>query len=444
MTVKGLENIGIIQETGIQKRINAHSTCQVSLFLENDETLSKLKGKVGMEVCIEDEDRIYMRGTVREISFDRVFSGSRVAIHIVSFSDKVDRNRNRRVFQNTRKKYGDIISELNSGACCFQITDHALAELQEPLLILQEDRTDFEFVRSIAQNCGRYLFVNDTDRKCILSIGVDCGAESRKLSEENVIKYSAVLTETNEKIRIKTHEYLEFGKTMAYEGQVYVIIAVTICHKNGSTEFEYTLEKKNGKVMSDRDYISTWLGRAKVTDTADPEHMGRIQVSFLEYEDSTEKDKMWIPYLPCLTEKEQGIVLIPGSGEIVHVFCKRGVCYSDGCVRETALAEKIRDIAGRSILLKDKYISFQEEKAELEAFAGRIRIEEGEFMLSNADGGIKIEKDRMLIKNGNSKLNMNDSLIQLLADRNIDIKSDRINFDGESKISAKTSSFDVG
>lgn len=443
MTVKGLENIGIIQEIGIQKKINTHSICQVSLFLENDETLSKLKEKIGVEVCIEDEDRIYMRGAVREISFDRVFSGSRAVIHIVSFSDKADRNRNRRVFQNTKKKYSDIISELNSDACFFQITDQELAELQEPLLILQEDRTDFEFVRSIAQNCGRYLFVNDTDRKCILSIGVDCGAEGRKLSEENVIKYSAVLTETNEKIRIKTHDYLEFGKTMAYEGQVYVITAVTICHKNGSTEFEYTLEKQNGK-MSDRDYISTWLGRAKVTDTADPEHMGRIQVSFLEYEDSTEKDKMWIPYLPCLTEKEQGIVLIPESGETVHVFCKGGVCYSDGCVRETALAEKIRDVAGRSILLKDKYISFQDKKAELEVFAGKIQIDEGEFMLSNSGGEIKIEKDRMLIKNGNSKLNMNDSLIQLLADRNIDIKSDRINFDGESKISAKTSSFDVG
>lgn len=420
MTVKELEKIGTIREIEIHKRKNAHTICKVKLLLEDDIKVKQLKKYIGTKVCVEDESRIYLRGTVREISCDCSFSGSKAVISIVSFSDLADRKARNRVYQNTEKKMEDIFGTLNFGDARFQISGLGFLFLLEPKVIVQQEETDFAFAVRMAESYGGSVLINDTDQKACITIGKNSGIARKDLNPQETILYHMEVDQKKECLHITSREYLELGQETVYEGQNYVAASVDVLFQDDMAHFHYVLERELGQ-PSHADYFTGWLGRARVINTKDPENYGRIQVEFLEYEDSASENRIWIPYLPVLTEKEQGMVLIPGIDEIVSVFCQNGICYANGCIRETKIKDRISDVDNRTLMFGDKCFSFEKEKLSMEAFDNKIVLMEKEIQIYSKDSAISLNYSEIEVKEGGSKINVEDG-----------------------KISVKTKSFDIG
>lgn len=443
MTVSELEDVGIIQEIMIKKQKNQHSICEVKLYTSNENKLIELKRKIGKSVCIEDDTKIYMRGTIRAITCKRTYSGLKTVIKIISYSDKLDQEKKNRVFQNTQKKYKEVFEVLNSKEGTFKIIDSSFSTINEPLLLVQSNQTDYEFAYNLANNYNYSLFINDTNTKCSINIGKNNGNAKQKLVEEDIITCNILLDDYTEQLSIRIRKFLEVGQIVSFENQDYVITSAIIVYKNDTLSLEYTLEKEI-KVETHREALVAQLGKAKVISNQDPEHLGRIQVSFIEFENCLDTHIMWIPYIPCLTEQDQGVIFIPNVNEIVYVFCLNGQCYANGCIRETQLNDKIKNVENRTLMFKDKFISFLEDKIEMEAFSYKTTMQENRLILENKGNIIKLEEGNIIVQYGDSKINITNDTIQLLTNQNVDIKANAINLNGTKEITAKTKSFDIG
>lgn len=443
MTIRELEDYGIIREITIRKKQDEHSICNVSMLIDGNTRDFKFKRLMGARVCIEDENRIIMRGTVREISYNVTYSNLNASFTIISYSDNMDIDKKSRIYQNTKKKNIDIFRVLNSSEGIFQIIDKEFAEMEEPRVICQDKKTDFDFALNFARIHGMGLFVNDTDKKCIINIGKNCAGGRTILDEDKIIFYNLKANEYEEIIYIQTRQFLELGYLVEHNNYIYVVVEAEISCKNNTTKYLYYL-KRTIKEEKDIVYTTSQIGRAKVYANNDPDNLGRIQVRFLDIEDILPENRIWIPYIPLLTEKDKGIAFIPDLDEIVHVFMEDGICYADGCIRETALNEKQKDIGKRTIFLRDKKVTISSGTVEMEAFSYKVDIDENSLILSNGETRVIINKDKLSVQCGSSAFNMDKDIIKLISGSIAEVKADKINLDGKNKISAKTSLFDVG
>lgn len=444
MTVRELESIGIIREIIINKNEGSHSTCEVKLFIEDEKKFSDLDRVLSTEVSVEDDRRIYMRGYVNEVSYNDIFSGSQAVVSIISFTNYADFEKKDRIFQNPEKKIVDIINCLSSENLKVQVNERDFSDEKEEHVLVQVNKTDFQYLIDLANCCGVYAFVNDTDQKASIFLGNNTGVERSDFNEDKILERRIKLSKFFKDLNLTTTEYMNFGQEVMYSGDKYTIVRMIIHYKNGEIHFTYGLRKK---IIENRNmiYQSLVLGKAKVVCYYDNERLGRVQVEFLNYEDALAENRIWLPYLPNVTDKNQGVVLIPHNDEIVHVVCDQGHCYVDGCIREQKYSEDICDTNYRHIMFNDNSFSIKEDVVEAKIFKHKISATDKCITLSDDKYKVDLSDEKIVIKLSDSKVNLDSQTIQILSGggAKIEVKGNAITIDGSSKVAVKTSAFDV-
>ncbi len=442
MRVSELEQIGTIREVHLKKSKNCHTDCRINLFIDAENKISKLSKLVGREVCIEDEQRIYLRGVITNIDCNITYSGSHARVAVTSLSEKLDREKKYRIFQDTKKKYKDVISSFAKGGSNIQITDNEFANTVLQTVLVQDGMTDFEFIKEMANNAGYDLYIIDTDSGPSIDICKSANYSRTSLCEKNTKTYHYEKNDCSERLTISSNEFLEIGQKTDYEGNQYTVASMAVDYTEGINHYTYVLEKKD--TTTNFLPFTGILGEAEVTAIDDPEKKGRIQVRFLDYEDDMTENRMWIPFIGNVTEKKQGSMFIPGVEEIVSVYCKNGRCYSDGCVRKENFDEKMSDPKERIFRFKDKTIIMNDTGISMEAFDNSVSIEDGKISIDNEDSMINAEKDSIFVKTGNAKVKIDSGAVQIQSSDKVEIKSDQMNIDMSGKMGIKAASLDVG
>ncbi|MEY8516987.1 phage baseplate assembly protein V [Lachnospiraceae bacterium 29-84] len=442
MTVDGVSHIGEIRKIEITKKSNSHSRAYVEILLE-EERLFQLQGMIGEEVKIEDERQIYMRGTIETVAAQVSYIKSTAVVTIVSFSAHTDEACRFRIFQDTEKTYQDVCGVISKKDALFQITDSQFSVQKEEGVLIQDGETDFAFMVSLAAAHGQDVFVNDTDTKCVINIGTYADIRSCEIKREDMLYYESAVSKSREELSIVARAWHELGTQATVEGKTYIVAEAKAVYQDGHASYSYVLRKE----LSQEEQVR-WkrgpLGKARVVENKDPDHLGRIQVEFLEWEDGMPEHKIWMPYIPLLTEGGQGAVWIPDVGETVHVFTDHGYCYADGCVRQTALSEAQRNVQDRTFFVRNKAVTVNEKKVAVEGFSYRIQLEEDKLSIVNDNITIAIENDKITAGCNGTKLNLDAGTIQLLAKSKIDAKAGKIDMEGSSTVNVKTRSYNVG
>lgn len=443
MNISGLENVGILQKVKLNKRVNSHSSCEIEMIFTGD-SINELKKYIGSEIVIENDERKHMRGEIHGVTLKKTFSVSTIVFFADSFSTRADKVPGNRIFQDTKKKYSDIVSCLENDNLSVKILERSFADEQTNLAVIQHNETDFEFAKRLALSRGLYLFIDDTSQKCSINICKCFSSKKKTMSDDQIVLLDYEINQYEERFMITSREYFDFGSEVSLNGYDYLVIGFSLLYENGAEIYKYVLSRIIGNEDPVKENDSFILGKGRIKSNDDPEHLGRLQVAFLEYEDRLSDNKLWIPYINNLTEKDCGMMFIPDVDEIVNVYYCNSVCYASGCVREKAYNSQMNDVAVRSILTRNVKIDISDKCIGIDAFDYRIQIDNSNAVVKKDKVELSIDSNKILLKNDKSSVLTESSTIKALSDKKIQLKANEVDVDGRSKVTIKTSALDIG
>lgn len=434
-----LESFGIISNIDFVKKKNCHSSCVIKIIVTDLDHLSSLNQMVNTIVSVSNNRIIYLYGCVDRISIKHSFLNHIACVYLKSLSCCFDEEIHYRLFQNTQKTFKNLISSLSKDYITYKILDKAISEQKENQIILQRAQSNFEFSIKIAKKLGLNVFVSDRDKNhCNIYIAKYIDTLPYTFKNDQILNKSIHVKKNKTVIKIKSREFIELGSKINIDEKDYVITKVSGHYSNGISLFKYKLELVKKSLASKANYKNNkycFLGRASVVDVDDPENLGRIRVKFLDFEDSANENQYWVPYLCSFTEKDQGIVLIPGKGEIVETFLFNGNCYSLGALREIPLNEELNNVEHRSLMTYNKKLVFSRDEVKLEAFGYSLMVTDKNLSIKDEINSISINKDGYILKTKKADILGDERLVLRSSPSTITLS--------KNSITAETSKFDV-
>lgn len=449
MTVSGLETEGILRRLELRHSEGAHAVCTAEYLLpgvdrvRHQAIIQKLQRQLGREAAVEDARRVYLRGTVQEVGGTIGFSHSTAVVTIAALTRETDRTPRNRIYQDPEKTFASLCSAARMKGAGIEIMDDKLKNVRVEEIVIQDGETDFQFLRRLAHAMGRPLFADST--QCRLTIGAD-DHTGGSIAEEDILSLSFSLTEQLEQVVLKTRALLSLGMGAKLGGKLYAVYDVRLHYEDGESVFCYTLRAPNlwEPARAEAGVKFFCAGRAEVTARDDPQHLGRIQVKFLDLEDALPGERAWAGYLPLLTEGDGGIVALPDPGETVEVFVDRGACFAVGCRRGTPLRRRLQDSAVRAAVLRGKALYIGEDKLEGAGFDCRLALDKDELTLSLGKARLQLSEELSQLRCGNSKLNLNQDTAQMLSRVSAEFQAEAVKIEGSSSVSVKTNALDIG
>jgi len=399
MLKTNIDDLGILYAAELKKSVNEHSGCSVSFYIkeQNDNYYAKYSKYVGETLEVENTERLIFVGIITNVKISKAFAALIVTVEASSKSIECDKNKKSRIFQLTEKTYKDILKNIEEGNKHYQIGSD-FSEKKAVNTVIQNNETDFSFLKKLAKKLDLKVFVNDTNKNDItICIDENLNSKEQSIAEENVITIDYEISEASEMINCQTNSFIDLGTTVDYRGFSYVVEKVDVKKNNDIEEYHYAFRRrllKDKKEEFSNEIVP--LGRGKVVNNDDPEKLGRIQVEYLDFEDSLDGNREWISYINTFTDKNEGIVLIPGQDEIVECIYVKGKCIAIGCNREVKYGKKCENANARVIASNGVLVELLNDRLKIKNKAFEILVDEEKF---NVKG--KAELD---ISNGNITL----------------------------------------
>lgn len=453
--VTSIVNSAIITQVNITKKAGFHSKARVELMLKNVEDLENMQGLIGKSVTIEDDSTIFMRGTIILVdSFNNIYD-YKATIEIISNSIKFDKEKYHRVFQSTKKKWSDIIDVLSKGETKINILDSNFKQRSVSNIIIQNNKTNFEFITDVALKFGLFLFVNDTNKQNnILSLGQFVESSGEKIEVEDMTSYQKTYENKTEILNVTLRKYIEIGKQVNVLNFKYVNIGVEIVYIEDEIYYKYNFYREISKAEEKKIKAETQiqnLGDCKVISNDDPDKKGRLQVEFLEFEDAIKENQIWIDYLPNLTQKEGGIHFYPDKDEIVKVSysekeCYLGEAYIIGCVRK--VKNNLEKIEQKAVKLFNNSIIFEKDKTEFELSKTKIVAEPEKFTKNSKEIEVTStekykQKSKEIEVTSSEKYKQNSKEIEITSTEKIKQNSKETEIVSSSKILLNSAKIDA-
>lgn len=371
-----IDNISLIY-IKIKKEMNKHSTATIKFYLNDWNKLSDINKLLDTNINIENDSLLIFVGTAvgvtSEFDIDRII----VKVKLNSLSFNFDTELKKRIFQSTDKKWSDIFDKIKDSKNSIEITDTSLKNQEEKTLVVQDNITDFKFLLNSVIALGFNIFIDDCDKsKAIFCVGNTADSTTKNIEKEDVFDLKMSKKTDCDVVKFTCSTYAKLGSQISYDGFTYTVIRLTAVQEIDITCYKYKLVKFNNKEKTD--YIDNNfydLGRCKVKSRKDDENLGRLQVEFLDYEDSLTNKRAWISYLPNLTEKDVGVLYFPDDDEIVKTLCNNNTPYITGCIREQKINDDYGNTDDRTIKLRDKIIAISQDKIQIDVDKTKIVLE---------------------------------------------------------------------
>lgn len=432
MRVLGFDKVnGYFDSFSLKKIFGEHSICKFRMIVHSDESAA-LMNKVGEPLAVmfggENPIPVFF-GEIYEIALERAIS--RTCIEVVAFSDskKTDEEEHTRLFQNPKKTFGEILNpmRLKLKNCRLNLPSELAMKKYEKIL-LQNQETNFEFIKRLANYCGTRLWVVDTRQgKVALTVGHCLEDSEHRLSSEDIFFCRTGRKKNLKTMHLVTKKYFSLGTTV-YVGNdtcKYLITALEIRQVHGTDEIFYELEEYKPKKFSFKSspLEKTVKLKAHVKNSRDAENLGRIQVQVDDAEDE-DTEKSWLPYHSPYSGKAGGIVFMPDVGDAVDLFFSNDECFVGSTFRENKLQEECQKVA-------DKYIGnnslqrffWRENSLELLSSENKIFLDKDKIELTVGENKILVDKESIVLQTPKNKLFLSDKGIKIQTDGVLNLSS---------------------
>ena len=447
MDISGYDKY-IVKNILVLDERNKHSKCIFDVIVDN-ENISEFISENPMgkkEICASVEGEIVFYGTLKKIQCEYTYLNTNVHIEAVSFSDSLDSEKNCRVFQDPDKTYGMLNEFFENRKIKIYCVDKAIGNKKISEILIQNNETDFEFIKKIYAKENISININVAKRTvCCLNVGNL--QKSNSLAVQDIKKCERTIYKGYEQIKLATQVLFEVGTklTLEFLDERYIIISRKIENRCENFEVTYLLIKDNDNSSSliRKDSLIE-LGIAKVVANNSDDAKGRIQVEFLNYQNEMSDKKVWIDYVSPLTEKDGGMVFIPDIGEYVEVLMNDKRCVAIGCIRETPLAENLRDINMRYLLSRNCVFKIDKDKLDIEIGKNKLSVDKDIMTLTDGKFEVVIKEDQCKVGFDGSKIILVEDMIHSIGKSKVQVETGELTIVGKNSVEIKTKSFDVG
>ena len=223
---------------------------------------------------------------------------------------------------------------------------------------------------------------------------------------------------------------------------------------NGVERFIYDLEEFKDEAIGDGGAVDVAAKfRAKVIDTNDPKHFGRIKVAFdkNDVEDNSTR-QTWIPYRSPYSGKNGGIVFLPDVGDLVEVFFIGGECYCGSTLRENPLDAECRNVKEKFIGNNFKQrIIFREKSLDILSFDNKIILDEKKIELTVGENVLRLDEKGITLKNRQNEIaltakgisELTEGALALQSKQSSSLKTDALTIVANGDAKLKAANFDI-
>lgn len=422
-----------ISKLEINRKVNEHSKCILSLLLKEDDLVSaaaKYKKLISSPILLKIEENgktenIFC-GFIEKVNLKKI-RNIYLDLECFSNSKKEDKEKKFFIYQDVEKKIGDILKLLNIASVSPFFLDKEMENIPIEKPILQNKESNFEFLKKILHD-NTNIMPESLKAGNKLWIGNRKG-ENFKLKADNLeLKFQ----EDSEEIEITLiNSFYELGDTIEINSKQYFIIENNIEYKDEICYCTYTLidEYENFKSDSEAGVKQQKL-IGEVLENNDEQLLGRVQVAFKEDKCGNHQNFYWYKSLVPYTTKDTGFYFVPAKKDLVVVefnedlepFIVGSIRYNGHENFKNPNEQYIKNDFGKEINMKEKeiniislfdntFISLDEEKIELTNGEAGIHIEKDRIVIQNSKNVIVIEDEIKLQKDDGGKLEISDNLL---------------------------------
>ena len=398
ITVEGLDFRGLAG-INIIEAAHAHGTCELSFVLAGQLETKQLLQLDGQKVTVKAKDDIIFCGIVNRCEVVEQVIGRILVVTLLSLSCQMDLARKTKTYQSANKEYSDIADDIkNGGYADAEIdcsVDDTIAEL-----VYRDNKTDWQFLKDLAERHGQILFVYTKTDKLKLSIGFKAFQKflfiNPKLVSRNLPMDFFLRLEQNTYEGARSSYFLEttlelsdltvgVGCSVRYDNVFQVVIAGHIYSKDNNLYNEVTLRPKEGcradawDVM--RHFDECYYLSAKVLEAhGNPDNAADnyIKVQFDCDENQDADEALNIPFESSVSNY---LYTMPDVGEKVCVYVDRWRLAAMTALRTRAVDDAAEK---RSLKIPNASIIFDPDKFSFTATeTTELKHENGMHLLTN-------------------------------------------------------------
>ena len=440
MRIRGFEKLTDIRAFSLVKKEGEHSALTFTARTSTEIALTFLSQEGDAITVSRDDGSTLFHGLIREVSISESHHGASVTVHANSFSILADEESRTRIFQTPQQTLSDILEKIpwNKAKCELNVAEAAdkkpsglVVATETTNSVVQNEETDFAFLRRMSHAVGFRLFVTDTmSGSNILAIVKHQNA--RKVRATDII--NLIRKRHNEKLglqlRLKPTTELDTGNVAQVEGVPgsFVVVTKSIVKLRETFVFSYELESADDINFSKK---GDFQGRGKIftgtiTSVEDPLRKGRVQVAFDEGDFAkSSEERLWIPWRTPFGNNG-GIVFLPDKGDHVEILFAGNSFVASTSFRTERLFDECSKPAEKYIgNNRQQRILLKENSLELRSAETQLIMDSEKIELAIGKTRIKLEKDRIFFETPENIAELSPDGIKLKTDKNLAVQSSK-------------------
>ena len=426
-------------ELEIRHAPNEHGTAWLVMQLQAEVCKkfveqTTIKDKIKIRVGKGSDKPVLFLGYVLEAAMENRMDRSLLILDLADASYLQDLKKESRSYQNTRKKYQDILSAAYGSEGTVKLKDSLNKAIEK--MVVQMDETNWEFAKRMASRFNVPLLSDLTAEKCSVFLGLKDGGNEMPLTTSRMESYvdaqsfervskndwrkkQAATREDFSGLRVESYDYAYLGDKIKVNGTSYFIRKVFAKLRGGMLRMTYDLAPKEAGFLAPAIMNSTCAGRILAAQVKEVKK-DQVQVHLIDIDKQYDTSgDTWLPYATAYSSKDgSGWYVMPEKGDYVRVLfptAEESDAYVSSAIN-TAPVEKVRNKSfkapgGKELLLTDEGVEIICEHQKI-----FVKLEKGKGISLVSSKNIEVSADGDISLNAKGK-------VQILAKSGIDLQA---------------------
>lgn len=342
IAVKSDLEIVQLHKIEIRESVNQHTDAVLSGICTPD----ACRAMAGRKITVSDgENGVVFAGRIHRLETDTVGDVAHFELWAYSFSRFLDQKPQRRVIQNQSRTYRELLGLVLEPYHVFS-DGGACLDAPFPSLLVQDQETDWEFVKRLASQIGREVFLNSASEQVQIFVGLT--GEEDELTDARFWKKCYQPESGKEILYIKTRKRYHPGCRLYFQGERHAVKTCGCRLVQGEMVYCLQLEKeKDGGMEAFESLIQEG---ARLGANVKEIKGNQLRVCFKDEAFFDGRELPWFPYYGI--GNNETCFHMPTEGTTVEVLCTGvygGSAVVTGALRHSLKPGMVRSAADKAM-----------------------------------------------------------------------------------------------